>query len=297
MSALWLLKQGEQFMADERLHCPDCGSINTYYRKTYDDWRCKNCKNQFPSDNSDQKVEMRNIQGEILENTSAYLDPFPDIGMERTMDSTADWSAIARVVSPTPSEYPKVSQYAQITMDLVDWFAPITENLADMCVGKTGNPKYDLKWFTPVIFRHHKQIRKFSDPEWAEWMKYFFHRAIGTGLAFHLLIMRLSLSPDRIWPEPETVSSLQEINYMWFNHTTPGKKFTKPIYCGYDRKLRNIVVSDSLLLIDDKYSWGVNIKGSFRRWQLQNTTSKLFDLGLKLGLVYDVQIFEKEYAD
>tara|TARA_B100001123_G_scaffold106381_1_gene123726 strand:+ start:69 stop:671 length:603 start_codon:yes stop_codon:yes gene_type:complete len=30
-------------MANEKPLCPDCGSVNVYYRKTYDNWRCNRC--------------------------------------------------------------------------------------------------------------------------------------------------------------------------------------------------------------------------------------------------------------
>ena len=30
-------------MADEKPICPDCGSVNVYYRKTYGNWRCNRC--------------------------------------------------------------------------------------------------------------------------------------------------------------------------------------------------------------------------------------------------------------
>ena len=32
-----------RIMANEKPICPDCGSVNVYYRKTYDNWRCNRC--------------------------------------------------------------------------------------------------------------------------------------------------------------------------------------------------------------------------------------------------------------
>ena len=34
-------------MATERTKCPECGSVNVYYRKTLDSWFCRRCDTDF----------------------------------------------------------------------------------------------------------------------------------------------------------------------------------------------------------------------------------------------------------
>jgi len=57
-------------VVSEKSDCPECGSSNTYYRKTFDSWRCRKCKHEFSRSCGENKLS---AQVSVQPNSEASL--------------------------------------------------------------------------------------------------------------------------------------------------------------------------------------------------------------------------------